>query len=79
MVKMVIFKDFPGSPVVKTPHSQCSGIGSIPGWGSKMPQEQPKLKKKKGTINLNYSQSDCTHSSTTRQIAAHEICYGSGD
>ena len=37
MVKMVIFKDFSGSPVVKTPHSQCSGIGSIPGWGSKMP------------------------------------------
>ena len=50
MVKMVIFKDFSGSPVVKTPHSQCSGIGSIPGWGSKMPQEQPKLKKKKGVI-----------------------------
>ena len=47
MVKMVIFKDFSGSPVVKTPHSQCSGIGSIPGWGSKMPQEQPKFKKKK--------------------------------
>ena len=47
MVKMVIFKDFPGSPVVKTPHSQCRGIGSIPGWGSKMTQEQPKFKKKK--------------------------------
>lgn len=37
------------------------------------------LRKKIGTINLNYSQSNGTHSSTTRQIAAHEICSGSGD
>ena len=33
-------EDFPGGPVVKTLHSQCRGLGSIPGQGtrSRMPQ-----------------------------------------
>ena len=32
--------DFPGSPVIKTPYSQCRGHGSIPGQElrSRMPQ-----------------------------------------
>ena len=37
--------DFPGDPVVKTPHSTASGVGSIPGWGTKIPHAtQPKNK-----------------------------------
>ena len=28
--------DFPGGLMVKTPHSQCRDMGSIPGWGTKM-------------------------------------------
>ena len=28
-------RDFPGGPVGKTPHSQCKGQGSIPGWGTR--------------------------------------------
>jgi len=41
---VVIFKkkiwDFPGDPVAKTPRSQCRGLGSIPGQGTRshMPQ-----------------------------------------
>ena len=29
--------DFPGGPVVKTPHFHCRGAGSIPGRGAKVP------------------------------------------
>ena len=30
-------RDFPGGPVVKTPPSNAQGVGSIPGWGTKIP------------------------------------------
>ena len=30
-------RDFPGGPVVKTPHSNAGGEGSIPGQGAKIP------------------------------------------
>ena len=33
-----IIEDFPGGPVVKTPHSQCRAMGLIPGRGIKIPQ-----------------------------------------
>ena len=33
----MMWGDFLGSPVVKTPHFQRRGAGSIPGWGSKIP------------------------------------------
>ena len=29
--------DFPGSPVVKTPGFLCMGVGSVPGWGTEIP------------------------------------------
>ena len=29
-------RDFPGGPVIKTPHFHCSGQGSIPGLGTKI-------------------------------------------
>ena len=32
-----IIEDFPGGPVVKTPHSQCRAMGLIPGRGIKIP------------------------------------------
>ena len=45
---VVIFKkkiwDFPGDPVAKTPRSQCRGLGSIPGQGTR--SHMPQLKKK---------------------------------
>ena len=28
---------FPGGPVVKTPHSNAGALGSLPGWGTKIP------------------------------------------
>ena len=35
--------DFPGGPVVKTSSSNVGGVGSIPGWGAKIPHAlQPK-------------------------------------
>ena len=43
-------QDFPGGPVVKTPHFQGRGMGSIPGQGTKIPHAmqhgQKTLKKK---------------------------------
>ena len=30
--------EFPGSPVVRTQHFHCQGLGSISGWGTKVPQ-----------------------------------------
>ena len=30
-------RGFPGGPVVKTPHFQCKGMGSISGQGTKIP------------------------------------------
>ena len=36
--KICVTGDFPGSPVVKTPSSQCKGHGFDPsGWGTKIP------------------------------------------
>ena len=31
-------RDFPGGPVVKNPPSNAGDMGSIPGWGAKIPQ-----------------------------------------
>ena len=40
--------DFPESPVVKTPYFTAGDTGSIPGWGTKIPNaEQCNQKKKK--------------------------------
>ena len=33
--KTTNFGDFPGGPVAKTPCSQCRGLGSIPGQGTR--------------------------------------------
>ena len=29
-------EDFPGGPVIKTPFPAAGGMGSIPGWGTKI-------------------------------------------
>ena len=45
-VKNLLWRDFPGGPVVKTSPSIAEGTGSIPGRGAKMPQtSRPKKKK----------------------------------
>ena len=31
-------RDFPGGPVIKTPHFQCRGCGFNPGQGPKVPR-----------------------------------------
>ena len=37
------YRDFPGSPVVKTFPSKAGGAGSIPGWGDEIPHaSQPR-------------------------------------
>ena len=38
-------RDFHGSPLVKTSLSNAGGVGSIPGWGAKIPHAL-RLKKK---------------------------------
>ena len=35
--------DFPGSPVVKNPPSNVGDVGSIPGWGAKIPHAMGQL------------------------------------
>ena len=35
--KGTIYREFPGSPVVKTLPANAGGMGSIPGWGAKIP------------------------------------------
>ena len=43
-------RDFPGRPVVKTPHFQCRGL-SIPGQGTKMPHALQRGQKKQKQKN----------------------------
>ena len=40
-------RDFPGSPVVKTPSFHWRGVGSIPGWETKIPHAARCRQKKK--------------------------------
>ena len=35
--------DFPGGPVVKNPPSNAGDVGSIPGWGTKIPHAAGQL------------------------------------
>ena len=41
---------FPGGPVVRTQRFQCHGPGSIPGWGTKIPQAVQNGQKKKRPV-----------------------------
>ena len=36
-------RDFPGDPVVKNPPSNAGDVGSIPGWGTKIPHAMGQL------------------------------------
>ena len=55
MFKTLPTRDFPGSPVVKTSHSNAACVGSIPGRGHKIPHASgPKngnIKKEKQYCN----------------------------
>ena len=49
-------REFPGGPVLRTPHFHCQGPGSIPGQGTKIPQaaqHDQKRKKKKKILKWN--------------------------
>ena len=42
--------DFPGGPVFKTSPSNAEGVGSIPGWGARIPcASQPKNQNRKAS------------------------------
>ena len=52
-------RDFPGSPVIKTPLSNAEGMDSIPGWRGKAPHasecgQKFRKKKKKTFDNTEY-------------------------
>ena len=60
-----MYREFPGSPMVRTQGFHCHGPGSIPGQGTKIPQamwhdQEIKIFKKKGksmytrTLSLDY-------------------------
>ena len=44
--------EFPGGPVVRTPRFHFRGMGSIPGWGTKIPQAAQYGQKQKQTKKL---------------------------
>ena len=44
--------DFPGGPVVKNPTSNAGDVGSIPGWGTKIPHASGQLSPRVTTIEL---------------------------
>ena len=44
----VEYRDFPGSPVVKTLHFHCRGMDLIPDQGTKIPHDTWPRKKKSG-------------------------------
>ena len=46
--------EFPGCPVVRTPCSHAKGLGSIPGWGAKMPQAMQCGQKKKKKMGAGF-------------------------
>ena len=35
---LLLWQEFPGGPVVRTRRFHCWGLGSTPGWGTKIPQ-----------------------------------------
>ena len=45
-------KEFPEGPVVRTWHFNCCGPGSIPDWGTKIPQVKGMEKKKNENMNI---------------------------
>ena len=60
--------DFPGSPAVKTLPSNAGGVGSVPGWGAKVPHTfQPrnqniKLKQCCNKFNKDFTNGSCQKS-----------------
>ena len=46
-IKMWVFWEFPGGPVIRTWHVHCRCLGSIPGRGTKIPQATQGVQKKK--------------------------------
>ena len=59
--KKAIIRDFPGSPVVKSPPCSAGGVGSIPGLETKIPHAMwfGKKKKKKKNSRIAYENSCC--------------------
>ena len=41
--KTELVGDFPGGPMIKNPPCNAGDVGSIPGWGTKMPHAAEKL------------------------------------
>ena len=44
------FRDFPDGPVVKESALECRDMGSVPGWGTKIPHAMEQLSKKERKI-----------------------------
>ena len=61
--KSTTSQEFPGGPVVRTQHFHCPGLGSIPGWGTKIPQAawQSQKKKKKQSITSRMDKEDVVY------------------
>lgn len=60
--------DFPGSPAVKTPCSQCRVVGSVPGWESKI--HKP-CGQKRGGVPSDVIQSPCLSFTFTELVFSH--------
>ena len=55
VIEVLKLREFPGSPVVRTPSSHCCGPDSVPGQGTKIPRavqcgQGKKRRRKKNTL-----------------------------
>ena len=60
MLRMV-YREFPGGPVVRTAHFHCRAPHSIPGRGTKISQDEWPTKKRKKKVIFQYNVSVFRH------------------
>ena len=61
--KRYTFGEFAGGPVVRTLCFTAKGVGSVPGWGTKIPQAMKHGQKKKKREREKYMFGLCSHPS----------------
>ena len=68
--------DFPGGPVVKNPPSNAGDVGSIPGWGTKMPHAAGQLSPRAATTEPAHSRAHMPQLESLCAITTEPMCSG---
>ena len=61
--------------MVKNPHSQCMGMGQIPGWGTKIPSTAKKLNLCMATIESVHSRACVGQVEKAHVLQLRALCY----